>query len=268
MIKLIMSDMDGTLLDENGCLPEEFDEVMAELRERHVMFAPASGRQYFALLHQFRKYRDDFIFLAENGAFVLYHEIEIFSNIMEPETARAVLEQAAALEPQGIYPVLCGKKGAYVKSRYQPFLDEMTKYYTQYSFVDDFADVDDDVIKISICDAVAADAENTIYPIMKSFEGALQTPVSSNYWVDIMNADINKGLAIQQIQKTLGLLPEECAAFGDYLNDLQMMQSVYYSFAMENAHPAIKEAARFQARSNKDHGVLLAIRDFISQKLI
>ena len=57
--------MDGTLLDENGCLPAEFDEIMAELKKRHVIFAPTSGRQYFALLYQFEKYRDDMIFLAE-----------------------------------------------------------------------------------------------------------------------------------------------------------------------------------------------------------
>ena len=55
MIKVIFSDMDGTLLDENSQLPAEFDEVMAELKKRGVIFAPTSGRQYFALLHQMGK---------------------------------------------------------------------------------------------------------------------------------------------------------------------------------------------------------------------
>ena len=72
MIKVIFSDMDGTLLDENSQLPAEFDEVMAELKKRGVIFAPTSGRQYFALLHQMGKYADDFLFLAENGAFSCY----------------------------------------------------------------------------------------------------------------------------------------------------------------------------------------------------
>ena len=47
MIKLVFSDMDGTLLDANGQMPPEFDAVMAELRARGVVFAPASGRQYY-----------------------------------------------------------------------------------------------------------------------------------------------------------------------------------------------------------------------------
>ena len=48
MIKLIMSDMDGTLLDENGQLPQGFDDIIRQLQERNVLFAPCSGRQYSA----------------------------------------------------------------------------------------------------------------------------------------------------------------------------------------------------------------------------
>lgn len=49
MIKIIFSDMDGTLLDEHGNVPEGFDEIAEELQKRGVMFAPASGRQYYSL---------------------------------------------------------------------------------------------------------------------------------------------------------------------------------------------------------------------------
>ena len=68
MIKLIMTDMDGTLLDENGNLPPGFDDVMAELKKRDVLFAPCSGRQYFSLLKSFEKYEDKFIFVSDNAS--------------------------------------------------------------------------------------------------------------------------------------------------------------------------------------------------------
>ena len=58
MIKIIFSDMDGTLLDEHGQLPLDFDEVMGELKRRGVIFAPTSGRQYFALIEQMEKYQE------------------------------------------------------------------------------------------------------------------------------------------------------------------------------------------------------------------
>ena len=266
MIKLIMSDMDGTLLDDDGRLPSGFDAMMAALKARHVMFAPASGRQYLALVEQFSQYRDDLLFVAENGTFVNYHEIEIFSSPMQPENVRAVL--AAVEGVPDIYPVLCGKKASYVKSDYPPFYEEMSRYYTSHQLVDSFADLEDDILKVSFCDCDHSDAEHTIYPSLASFADRLQVAVSASRWVDVMNPDINKGVAVRQVQRILGIAPEECAAFGDYLNDLEMMSAVYYSFAMANAHPRIKEAARFQAKSNADGGVLLAIQDLIDQHLI
>jgi Cof subfamily protein (haloacid dehalogenase superfamily) len=265
MIKMIMSDMDGTLLDENGQLPQEFDEVMELLREKNILFAPASGRQYYALLHQFEKYKDDFVFFAENGTYVSYREIELFSSSMPTTAVEQLMKTVDSLED--IYPVLCGKKSAYVNSKYRPFLEEMEKYYTQYTFVEDFSLVDDDIIKLSLCDCDRQDAERTIYPAFDAYEGKLQVAVSSNFWVDIMNYGINKGVAIQQVQKMLGISPLECAAFGDYLNDMEMMSAVHYSYAMENAHPRVKEAANFQAKSNREHGVMLAIKDLVSQQL-
>ena len=57
MIKIIFCDMDGTLLTSQNKLPEGFDEMMAELKNRNVIFAPASGRQFFSLIRSFEKYR-------------------------------------------------------------------------------------------------------------------------------------------------------------------------------------------------------------------
>ena len=78
-----MSDMDGTLLDNEGNMPEGFDETIEELRKRDVLFVPASGRQYYALLREMGKYADDFIFLAENGTYVKYRGQEVFSSPMK-----------------------------------------------------------------------------------------------------------------------------------------------------------------------------------------
>ena len=67
MIKWIISDMDGTLLVEPNKLPDDFDEIMDLLKQHNIMFSPASGRQYQALVSQFPKYKDDLLFISENG---------------------------------------------------------------------------------------------------------------------------------------------------------------------------------------------------------
>ena len=71
MIKLVFCDMDGTLLDAQGNLPEGLGAILTELKAHGVIFAPASGRQYAALLRHFRPWADDLIFCAENGAYVV-----------------------------------------------------------------------------------------------------------------------------------------------------------------------------------------------------
>ena len=266
MIKVIFSDMDGTLLDENSQLPAEFDEVMAELKKRGVIFAPTSGRQYFALLHQMGKYADDFLFLAENGAFSCYRGEEMFSSVIDKQEYMKVLNKALSLG--NVYPVVSGKKKGYVLRLWEPYFGELDKYYTQAEYVDSFEDIDDDFIKLAIADNVEEDSVKNIWEPMSDVDTYLHRTLSSNVWVDYLNPEANKGWAVRKVQEKFGFKPEECAAFGDYMNDYEMMQEVYYGYAMENAHPDLKKVARFQCRSNKEHGVMEQIKEFIRQGLI
>ena len=82
-----------------------------------------------------------------------------------------------------------------------------------------------------------------------------------------MNKDINKGVAVQAVEKKFHLRPDEVAVFGDYLNDLEMMSAAKYSFAMANAHPAIKKAANYETASNDEAGVLKGIEWLMKEGL-
>ena len=266
MIKIIFSDMDGTLLDEQGNLPEEFPQVIEEMKSYGVLFAPASGRQYYSLLDSFSDYKDDFLFVAENGTLVKQGGKELFSSPMPRKLALKVIKDGLANTPG--YGVVCGKKSAYaLHEQYtEEFQAEMHKYFTHALAVDGFDDLDDDIIKVSFFDPTA-NADKTLYPYLKKYNGRLQVVLASAYWVDIIGFGINKGIAIQQVQKKLKITPKECAAFGDYMNDAEMMSSVYYSYAMANAHPKVKELARFEAKSNAEHGVMVQIRELLKSGL-
>lgn len=266
MIKLILSDMDGTLLDENGQLPAEFDEVMGQLLERGVQFAPASGRQYYSLLKTFQKYEDQFIFVSDNGTIVRQHGKELFSDIIDRDIAREIYNSVN--EVDGIYNVFCGKETVYLlKSKNpEPQMEELLKYFRAVEIVDSFDDIPDEPIKISFF-TPNADAAEKIYPLFAPYYDSMQVVLASAYWVDVTNKGANKGMAVKALQERLGFKPEECAVFGDYMNDLEMMSSAYYSYAMENAYPPVKEAARFIAPSNAEHGVVKTIKSFMAQGL-
>lgn len=263
MIKLIMSDMDGTLLDENSNLPQGFAEIAAELKQKNILFAPCSGRQYYSLLNTFKDYADDFIFIAENGTLVKYKGEELEVNIVD---RKLVIEVLTAMQNvAGVYSVFCGKKSGHILKNQNTatFKAELNKYYTNADTVDDFKAVDDDPIKMSFYDANGRAAE-TICPQLQKYKDRLQVVLSSNYWVDVMNLDINKGIAVKKLQQRLGIKPSECAAFGDYLNDYELMQAVDYSFAMANAHEEIKRVAKFTTASNSEGGVLKGIRRILN----
>lgn len=268
MIKLIMSDMDGTLLDGKGELPAGFGEVAAQLKARGVQFAPASGRQYFSLLDTFAAYKDDFIFIAENGTLVMRQGEELFSCPLAEHLALQVVDEA--MQIPGVYIAYAGKKYGYVleEQNVPAFRDELGKYYTHTRTAEDFhADsINDTVIKVSIFDPTGH-ADETIYPRLKKFSDHMQIVLASDYWVDAINLFINKGIAVQQVQKKLHITPMESAAFGDFMNDAEMMSSVYYSYAMANAHPDLARLARYSTKSNEEHGVLTAIRDMIDRGL-
>ena len=72
MIKFIATDMDGTLLNSQNEIHPSFYETFKKLMEKDIIFEIASGRQYYNLAKRFEELKDDLMFIAENGTFVMY----------------------------------------------------------------------------------------------------------------------------------------------------------------------------------------------------
>lgn len=267
MIKIIFSDMDGTLLTSENKLPDGFDEMMIELKKRGVIFAPSSGRQYFSLLETFPKYKDEFIFLSDNGTLATKNGKEIFSLPIDLSGAKELLKFGESLE--NVLRVYCGKKNAYIlEEQDKPeYLNELKIYFTHNEAVKNWDEVDDVPIKISFFDPTGKSAER-VFPKFEKFSDRFKIVLASDYWTDLTAPGACKGLAVQNVQKILNVKPEECAAFGDYMNDYDMMKAVGYSFAMSNAHPEVKKVAKFQTASNNEFGVMLGIKKLMTEGLI
>jgi Cof subfamily protein (haloacid dehalogenase superfamily) len=258
-IRLIVTDMDGTLLDEDKRPPAELWTVLELLRERGVLFSPASGRQYATLAREFSRAADGMVFIAENGTYVVRDGIELSSDPLESSVVAEVLRTVRRLNADGVDvgAVVCGKRSAYVERADQPFLAEVRKYYVENRVVADATAVRDDILKVALFDF--GPAERTTAPALARFAGTHQVVVSGEHWVDLMNRTANKGAAIRRLQRELGITPAQTMAFGDYLNDLEMLDAAEWSFAMANAHPQVVRRARHLAPANTDNGVLRTI---------
>lgn len=260
-IKFIAADMDGTLLDEFGQLDPVFFDIFQEIKNNGIIFAAASGRQYHSLVNTFTPIKDEMMFIAENGTLVMHQGNELYSCTIDVDSIKHIIIEARKIK--GAFTVLCGKNSAYIETQDQKALDEITKYYHRCQYKSDLLTVDDDFIKVAICHFDST--EQFVYPIMNTLFGEThKVVVSGHIWLDIMNANASKGAAIKRLQDELDFNYHETMSFGDYLNDVEMLQASYYSYAVENAHDGVKEVARFRAPSNKDKGVFSVIRSYLN----
>ena len=115
------------------------------------------------------------------------------------------------------------------------------------------------------------DEFNRTWNMLKATNGvqlASSLPIS----MEITKAGVNKGAALDGMCKALGITADECMAFGDYLNDCELLQAVgesyamenaKYSFAMANGTQECKQSAKYETKSNAEDGVAYGIMQFV-----
>ena len=115
-IRLIAADLDGTLVDDEKRIHDEFWPLVDELHARGITFCPASGRQYYNLLALFEDVAADVVFIAENGTYVVARGAGDVVRLPAPATSRGG-SVARVREIPDVGAVLCGKRSAYVERR-------------------------------------------------------------------------------------------------------------------------------------------------------
>ncbi|WP_372744319.1 HAD family hydrolase [Lutibacter sp.] len=262
-IKLVVTDMDGTLLNSKSEVSEHFFDIYNQLKKQNIQFIAASGRQYFSIVDRFQTIKDEITIIAENGAFSMQGNKEIFSTEIPNEYILKSINILRTLN--NVHIVLCGKNSAYIETKDEQFINMFKNYYSEYSVVDDLSKVTNDTF-FKIAAYHIKCSETHIYPSVKHLESQMQVIVSGEHWLDISHNNANKGYALNILQNKLGITKQETMVFGDYNNDLKMLELADFSFAMENAHPNVKKAANYQTKSNNEFGVELVLEQLINSR--
>ncbi|NUY81178.1 HAD family phosphatase [Flavobacterium sp. MAH-1] len=258
MTKLIVTDMDGTLLDDHRNLPADIWKVIDQLHQKDILFAVASGRQFQTLADIFEPVKDKMLFMAENGTIVV-HKSEVIS-IMALDKALVHEFIGIARGLDDCHIVLCGAETAFVESTDERFLNKTRDYFHHIEIVEDLMTVDADVLKFTVCDF--KNPENYSFKFFEPFSDRCKPAIASEVWLDVMPLEANKGAALQKMQQKLGIENTETLVFGDYMNDFEMMQYSVNSYAMVNAHPEILAISKFRTRLDNNHnGVVETLRE-------
>lgn len=258
MIKLIATDMDGTLLDDNKKLNEEFHEVYTKLSKKGIKFVVASGRHYSEMHPYFREKYKDVIYIAENGSQIIYEDKEIFVSTMDLDDVIQISNDAKIID--GIDIILSGSDNLYLYNFRNKPVEELRKLYCDYKVLNDLSDLKEKVFKVSIFNENGSHY-HTHKSIYDNWEGKLTITASAFVWTDIYNKEVNKGAALNILKNKFKIVDEEVMVFGDYNNDIEMLKQGFHSYAMENAAEEVKNIAKFIAKSNNDNGVLEAIKN-------
>lgn len=261
-IRLVVADMDGTLLDEHGAVPDGFWPLLERLQERNIVFAPASGRQYPALADFFGHAAAGLAIIAENGAYVARDGVEVSSSTVGRDVVERVVGFIRDLTaPRDMGLVLSGRDCAYVERNDERFVNEAGRFYTSLTVVDDLLAVPEAPLKFAVHDFVGASGGGR--DLLATAFTPFQVVMSSEHWYDIMDPAVDKGVAVRALRHALGVHRDQTIVFGDYLNDLAMMAEATHSYAMSNAHPRVIEASRHLAPSNREHGVVTTLTEVL-----
>ncbi|WP_313526490.1 HAD family hydrolase [Anaerotignum sp.] len=259
MIKLIVSDMDGTLLNDEKKIDLEIYELLPKLQEKGIRFVVASGRQYPSLKKHFHEHIKDVVVIAENGAFVVDNEKELVVEPMSQKEVAHCLDTIFTLK--GVEPLLCAKYCSYTKSpELLEFLSSPLFHY-EMRLTDDLYQVKEDIIKVSMVSHGGESAETCYKNLRPLLDDELNLVISGDTCLDTGLNGVTKGTAVSALQEMWGIKPEETMVFGDQYNDVEMFKQAYYSYAMKDASDGVKKFARFQAGSNNKGGVVKAIRE-------
>ena len=261
MIKLICSDIDGTLLPEGTAeINPEIFAVIRKLKEKDIIFAAASGRPYSSIVRLFEPVKNDIIFVSENGAYVscrgylMSEEVIDWKDVCEwVEEVRKIPGASLALDADG---------GLYSESTDQEFVDLIRLgYHSRLTIVEDVLAEERHINKISVYRK--NDIEKVAEDMVPRWSKRLHCTIAGDIWLDFMSKESNKGHAIREIQKILKISPDETMVFGDNLNDIEMLQSAGTSYAVANAREEVLAAATDICAPYWENGVLQILKGML-----
>ena len=263
MIKLIATDMDGTLVDNKGKINDKVFDLIHEFDDKNVKFVAASGRFYSQLNNNFNKVNGDMILIAHNGAVVKYNNNgkTLYTNAIKKEDIQNVMNYKLSLDG---FVFLGGESDAYVINPSEELLHKFAKSEVPVVVLKSLEDINVPIYKITYYIAEGA-SDEFVEELRENISDNLEIVVSGYNWVDVMNKGVDKGSAVRILQEKFQVAPKNTMVFGDYYNDLSMFKVAHHSYAMKNAPEDVKKKANFIADSNENDGVYKVLNECIKK---
>lgn len=258
MARLVVSDMDGTLLNEEKVLSSITRNVLQKLTAEGIPFIVASGRSRANLLGHFSGIPAAMV--TDNGG-AAYDQTgkQIFIGDISRDILQPVLKIVE--DTPYMHPLLCGIKTGYVlRTDTEEAIDFARFIHNgEIELADSYEEIfaKDRIVKLSINTGMGGINETEAKKQMDIFGSRFSITLSGDGWLDMNKKGVSKGNTLEILCRYLGYEENDVLVFGDYLNDLDMLRRYpKNSYCMRNGHPDVKAVcAHVTQYSNEEDGV-------------
>ena len=264
MIRMIVTDLDGTLLAGKSILPEENIRALRRAMDAGVKVVLASGRMLEATLPIAEAIGVNAPLSLSNGAMTydLATGRVLRAHTIPRETGLRVLRE---IEARGVYVHAFPGKGYYLDTRCH-----WTDYYENKIGVKGTPVgrrlsewLESDLFKL-LCIGEAAQLDDLAAQLRPMFP-ELNFVKSGEYHLEVVCAGVDKASGLKDVGEVTGISPEEMLAFGDEMNDLPMLLYAGTGYAMENAVDGVRNALKYVAPRNTDCGVARIVDLYLNE---
>ena len=271
-IRVIATDMDGTLLDPKGQLDlPRLEKILDKLDQCDIRFVIATGNEVHRMRQLLGHLAERVVLVVANGARIFENNELIQAQTWDDAMVDKALAHFKGRECQDQFVVTAMNGGFVKKGTVFTELDKfmtpemIEKLYQRMNFVDEFdPNLFGGVLKMSM--VVGEERlDSVLQEINDLFDGHVRA-VSSGYGcIDILQDGIHKAWGLVELLKRWNLKPEQIMAFGDSENDIEMLELAGISYAMENAEEAVKRIATKVAPANSQAGVYKVLENWLER---
>ena len=271
-IRVIATDMDGTLLDTKGQLElPRLEKILDKLDQRGIRFVIATGNEVHRMRQLLGHLADRVVLVVANGARIFENNELIQAQTWDDAMVDRALAHFKGRECQDQFVVTAMNGGFVKKGTVFTELDKfmtpemIEKLYQRLNFVDEFdSSLFGGVLKMSM--VVGEERlDSVLQEVNDLFDGRVRA-VSSGYGcIDILQDGIHKAWGLVELLKRWNLKPEQIMAFGDSENDIEMLELAGISYSMENAEEAVKRVTTKVAPANSQAGVYKVLENWLER---
>lgn len=263
-IKLVCSDVDGTLVEEGkGGLNKEYYKEIRRLKEKGINFAVVSGRSYEAAKPLFEPVIDDIIFINDNGAVLTHKGRVLRSHTIEDDLAKALISDLK----EELKPVtyISSMTGSYAWAGNKEFCQVLREDFglllKELEAMPDSLPDGAGVMSIGVFDPLdAREAVGEDFINKWNEHEKIRAVPGGKYWFNIIQKNVDKGVALKELMEMYGVTDEEVLVIGDNMNDICMLSIVTNSMAIGNAVQEVKDICRYTADTCMNDGVLQVLK--------